>query len=93
MGRSTYRVTIGDGAVIGAGAVVTHDVGPYEIWAGVPAKKIGQRFGDNVKDHLIEKGGWWDLPIEFLKTDPEMFKQDVTIEMIDEFYEKYNLYN
>lgn len=36
-------VTIGTGAVIGANAVVTKDVPEYEIWAGVPAKKIGQR--------------------------------------------------
>ncbi len=36
-------VTIGDGAVIGAGAVVTKSVPADEIWAGVPAKRIGQR--------------------------------------------------
>lgn len=34
---------IGDGSVIGAGAVVTQDVGSYEIWAGSPAKKIKER--------------------------------------------------
>lgn len=34
---------IGKGAVIGAGAVLTKDVPPYEIWAGNPAKKIGER--------------------------------------------------
>lgn len=33
-------VTIGDGAIIAAGAVVTKDVPPCEIWGGVPAKKI-----------------------------------------------------
>lgn len=33
-------VTIGEGAVIGAGSVVTHNVAPFEIWAGVPARKI-----------------------------------------------------
>jgi acetyltransferase-like isoleucine patch superfamily enzyme len=33
-------VTIGEGAVIGAGSVVTRDVPAFEIWAGVPAKKI-----------------------------------------------------
>ena len=36
-------VTIGQGAVVGAGAVVTKSVPPYEIWAGIPARKIGQR--------------------------------------------------
>ncbi|MCU1347329.1 MAG: Chloramphenicol acetyltransferase [Acidobacteria bacterium] len=36
-------VTIGDGAVIGAGSVVTRDVAPFEIHAGNPARKIGER--------------------------------------------------
>lgn len=35
------NVTIGEGAVVGAGAVVTKDVNPYTIVAGVPANKIG----------------------------------------------------
>ena len=34
---------IGSGAVVGANSVVTHQVLPYEIWAGVPARKIGER--------------------------------------------------
>ncbi len=36
-------VTIGRGAVVGAGAVVTKPIPPYEIWAGIPARKIGER--------------------------------------------------
>ena len=36
-------VTIADGAVIAANSVVNKDVGPYEIWGGSPAKKIGDR--------------------------------------------------
>lgn len=36
-------VTLGDGAVVAAGAVVTKSIPPNEIWAGVPAKRIGAR--------------------------------------------------
>jgi acetyltransferase-like isoleucine patch superfamily enzyme len=34
---------IGDGVVVGAGAVVTKSIPDYEIWVGVPARKIGER--------------------------------------------------
>ena len=34
---------VGDGAVIGAGSIVTHDVPAYEVWAGNPARKIRVR--------------------------------------------------
>jgi len=36
-------ITIGDGAVVAAGAVVTKSIAANEIWAGIPAKKIGER--------------------------------------------------
>jgi acetyltransferase-like isoleucine patch superfamily enzyme len=36
-------VHIGNGAIVAAGAVVTKSILPYEIWGGVPAKKIGDR--------------------------------------------------
>lgn len=39
-------VTIGRGAVVGANAIVTKDIPPYEIWVGMPAKRIGERFSD-----------------------------------------------
>lgn len=38
-----HGVSIGDGAVVAAGAVVTKDIPPYEIWGGVPAKFIRKR--------------------------------------------------
>ena len=41
--RILMGVTIGDGAVVGAGSVVTRHIPPYEVWAGVPAKKIRDR--------------------------------------------------
>lgn len=36
-------VTIGDGAIVGAGSAVTHDIPPFEIWAGCPARFIRKR--------------------------------------------------
>ena len=39
-------VTIGNGAIVAAGAVVTKDVPAYEIWAGVPARRLRDRFPD-----------------------------------------------
>ncbi len=39
-----YQVThIPDGVVLGGGSVLTRNPGPYEIWAGNPARKIGER--------------------------------------------------
>lgn len=52
-------VTIGDGAIVGMGSVVTKDIGPYEIWAGNPAKLIKKRFDDETIKHL-ENIKWWD---------------------------------
>lgn len=51
-------VTIGDGAVIGMGSVVTHDVPPYEIWAGNPARCIRKRFDDETIQK-IQNLQWW----------------------------------
>lgn len=45
-------VSIGNGAVIGSAAVVTKDVAPYEIVAGVAAKKIGMRFDDALIERI-----------------------------------------
>ena len=54
-------VSIGTGAVIGAGSVVTKDIPPYEIWGGVPAKFIRKRFEDEIAEKILESC-WWELP-------------------------------
>ena len=46
-------VVIGDGAIVGAGSVVTKNIPPYEIWAGVPAKKIKERFNSDIVEKLL----------------------------------------
>lgn len=51
--------TIGDGAVVAAGAVVTKDVAPYTIVAGVPGKPVRERFAPAIAARLMALG-WWD---------------------------------
>lgn len=60
-------VTIGDGAVIGAGAVVIHDVPPYSVVAGNPARIMRYRFEPEKIEQLL-KLRWWQWDIELIRT-------------------------
>jgi len=55
-------VTIGDGAVIAAGSIVTKDVAPYAIVGGNPAKLIRYRIEDEEQRLAMQKISWWDWP-------------------------------
>ena len=76
-------ITIGDGAIIGMGSIVTKSVPPYAIVAGVPAKIIRFRF-DNDKIEALLRIQWWNWPINKIKDNRDDFVN------IDFFINKYD---
>lgn len=76
-------VTIGDGAIIGASALITKDIEPYSINVGSPSRVIGYRFDKQKRDFLL-KFRWWDKDINWLKDHSAIF-QDVEV-----FFEEFN---
>ena len=70
-------VTIGDGAVIAAGSIVTKDIEPYAIYGGVPAKLIRYRFSSSIIEQLL-KIEWWNCDLDWIINNYDLFK-DVDI--------------
>lgn len=58
-------IKIGDGAVIAGGAIVTRDVLPYEVVAGVPARHLKFRFDEQTIQRLLAVK-WWDCTLDSL---------------------------
>lgn len=68
-------IKIGDGAVIGAGAVVTKDVPPYAVAVGVPAKVVKYRFSPEEISFLLNYK-WWEKDLEWILENKNLF-QDI----------------
>ena len=72
-------MTIGDGAIIGAGAVITKDVPDYCVAAGNPAKVIRQRFSKELVTELCNLK-WWNLGEEKISQLNDLFEIDLCAE-------------
>ena len=79
------EVAIGNGAVIASGAVVTKDVAPYTIVAGVTARPLRRRFAENVAERM-QRLAWWDWDNPRLKAALPDFR-DLSAEAFLEKYE------
>lgn len=61
-------VKIGDGAIIGAYAIVAKDIPPYTVAVGNPARVVKKRFSQKVINHLL-KIKWWNWPAKKIKAN------------------------
>ena len=78
------EVTIGDGAVVAAGAIVTKDVAPYSIVAGAPAVRLRDRQPPEIAERLIALA-WWDWSHDALRMALDDFRSLSAEDFLDRY--------
>lgn len=69
---------VGNGAVVGAGAVVTTSIPPFSVALGVPARVSRERFAPEIVEVLLGLA-WWDWPIDRIVRNRSFFALDLTV--------------
>lgn len=67
------EVTLGHGCVVAGGAIVTKDVAPYMIVAGIPAVPLRARFPAGIADRMMALA-WWEWPHDRLRSALDDFR-------------------
>ncbi len=81
-------VSVGDGAIVAANAVVTRDVPPYAIVGGVPAKVIKYRFAPEIIEKLMRLK-WWELDEKLIMQLP-FDDINACVDMLEKFRDQMN---
>jgi acetyltransferase-like isoleucine patch superfamily enzyme len=84
-------VSIGDGAIIAMNSHVTRNIPPYEVWGGNPAKKIKDRFPEEIKSKLLESK-WWNLPDNFIESLIPLLVQEPTLDLLQRIEQKISAF-
>ncbi len=83
-------VTIGRGAIVGAGSLVTNDIPEYSIVGGVPAKVIKYRFEADIIN-MLKKIEYKNISDETIRDNMDLLQNDATMDNIAKLLEKINM--
>lgn len=75
---------IGHGCVVAANSVVNNTFPPFSIIGGIPAKIIGYRFDEELRNRLIELS-WWDWDLDKIKENKFLFIDEITLELLNQY--------